>query len=137
MTRWMARITFALFLTATAVPAHDLFAQDLSRGLRNYLDIMNGKKHFEQLSPEEREEVIAVLRRAQRQRQNSSSSSECRDALERADSAASDLATHAGRLKTCADSQDYRDDCSTEFRRVKNAHSEYEDAVASVTSVCN
>jgi hypothetical protein len=117
-----------------ATPA---LAQDLQRGLRNYQEVVSGKKKLEQLTPQEKQEVLIIHRRIQAQRYGSSRSPECRDALSRAESAASDLSDYARRLRNCADAQDYTDDCSSEFRRVRSAHSDYEDAVSSVSSYCN
>lgn len=114
-----------------------VFAQDLQRGLRNYQEIMSGKKKLEQLSPQEQQEVIIIHRRVQAQRQGSNKSPACRDALTRAENAASDLADYARRLRNCAEAQDYTDDCSTEFRRARSAHSDYEDAVSFVNSNCH
>jgi len=64
-------------------------------------------------------------------------SSDCTDARDNAESAASDLGGYARRLQQCAESEDFGDDCSTEFRRVKSAYSDYESAVSDVSSYCN
>lgn len=109
-------------------------AQDLQRGYRNYQEVLRGTKKLEQLSPEERSEVLAIYRKLSASREGGSS--QCRDARERARSAADDLANYSRRLKICAESEDYSDDCSTEFRRVRNAHSYYESAVSDVGSHC-
>jgi hypothetical protein len=130
---WFFLLTVTL---ASALPTNPTIAQDLQRGLRNYQEIMSGKKKLEQLSPQEKQEVIIIHRRLQAQRYGSDKSPECRDALARAESAASELADYSRRLRNCAEAQDYTDDCSTEFRRVRNAHSDYEDAVSSVGSYC-
>lgn len=63
--------------------------------------------------------------------------SDCSDARDRATSAASDLSGYARRLQRCADSGDFSDDCSTEFRRVKYAHADYESAASDVSMYCN
>lgn len=62
--------------------------------------------------------------------------SDCADARDRANSAASDLSGYARRLQRCADSGDFTDDCSTEFRRVKYAHGDYESAVSDISMYC-
>lgn len=61
---------------------------------------------------------------------------ECRDAIDVADAAAGDLASYSRRLQRCAESGDYSNDCSSEFRRVKSAYSDYETASSNVTSEC-
>ncbi|MGB8600550.1 MAG: hypothetical protein WCD07_07535 [Burkholderiales bacterium] len=111
-------------------------AQDVQRGLRNYEDVMAGKKRLEQLTPQERQEVLTVYRRVKNQ-SNSGKSDECRNSLSQAESTASDLADYSRKLRNCAESLDFGNDCSSEFRRVKNAHSDYEDAVSSISSKCN
>ena len=111
-------------------------AQDLQRGIQNYRDIIAGRKKLEQLSPDERQEVLIIYRRL-RSQQSRSGSSNCRDARSRAENAASDLAQYTRRLQRCAEAQDFDDDCSTEFRRVRNAHSDYESAVSAIGSYCN
>jgi hypothetical protein len=62
--------------------------------------------------------------------------SECEDARDSAESAASDLASYSRRLQRCAEAGNYSDDCSSEFRRVRNSHSDYESAVSEVSSYC-
>ena len=126
----------SFIVLAALLIAAPVVAQDLQRGLRNYQDIMSGKKKLEQLLPQEKQEVIIIHRRVQAQRDGSGKSPECRDALSRAESAASELANYSRRLRSCAESQDFTDDCSTEFRRVRSAHGDYEDAVSSVSSYC-
>jgi hypothetical protein len=113
------------------------FAQDLQRGIRNYRDILAGRKTLEQLSTQERQEVLMIFRRLQSQGAESGRSSDCRDARSRAESAASELAGYARRLQSCAEGEDFSDDCGSEFRRVRNAYSDYEAAVSEVSGYCN
>ncbi len=129
-------ILLVALLTLALCPTPTIFAQDLQRGLRNYQEVLSGKRKLEQLSPQEQQEVLIVHRRVQARKSQSEGSSECRDATARAESAASELADYARRLRNCAEAQDYSDDCSSEFRQVRNAHSDYEDAVSSVGSNC-
>ena len=63
-------------------------------------------------------------------------SSECHDARRQAQSAASELASYSRRLQNCAESGDLSDDCSSEFRRVRNSYQDYESAVSSYSSEC-
>jgi len=62
--------------------------------------------------------------------------SDCGDARSSAESAAIDLADYSRRLQRCAEAGDYSDDCSSEFRRVRSSHSDYESAVSEVSSYC-
>ncbi len=132
----LTRTIFIAVVFVFAQVAPVAMAQDLQRGLRNYQDIMSGKKKLEQLPPQERQEVLIVFRRIKAQ-SSSGKSAECRDSHSRAEGAASELADYSRKLRNCAEAQDFGDDCSTEFRRVKNAYSDYEDAVSSVSSNCN
>lgn len=110
--------------------------QDIQRGLKNYQDISGGRKKLEQLSQQERDEVLLVHRYMQAQRANQSGTPACREARSRATNAASELADYSRRLRSCAETADFADDCSSEFSRVKNAHSDYESAVSDVGSNC-
>ncbi len=62
--------------------------------------------------------------------------SDCVNARSSAESAAGELASYARRLQRCAENGDYSDDCSSDFRRVRSSHSDYESAVSEVSSYC-
>ena len=136
MTHSRRRLLSYLAAGAFLVIAPQAFSQDLQRGLRNYRDIVSGKKKLEQLSPQERREVLLVARRM-RSANRTGKSRECRDALARAEEAGSELASSARRLANCAESEDYEDDCSSEFSSARSDHDDYEDAVSDVQSHCN
>jgi hypothetical protein len=126
-------IPVTLFLLLAAM---EVCAQDLQRGLRNYRELMAGRVRLEQLSPQEQQEVLLVYRRVSAASSDSGESSDCRDARVRAEAAATELAGRARKLASCADSQNFDDDCSTESRRVRSAHGDYESASYSVRSEC-
>jgi hypothetical protein len=128
------RVAILLAILACALGAS---AQDLQRGFRNYHEIVGGRKKLEQLTPQEQQEVLLVARRLRAAQSKSGKSSACRDAIERAESTSSELADRARKLRNCAEAQDFSDDCDTELRRVRSAHSDYEDAVSSVRSECD
>lgn len=129
--------TLISLILAFGVPASfPVHSQDLQRGVKNYQEIMRGTKKLEQLSPQEQQEVIIIYQRVKARKSGNDKSSDCQDALSRAESSASELADYARRLRSCAESQNYSDDCSSEFRRVKNSYSDYESAVSSVGSYC-
>lgn len=109
---------------------------DLQRGLRNYREVIAGKKKLDQLSAQERQEVLQVARRMKSSRR-SGKSRECRDALQRAEDAAQELASSTRSLLDCVESEDFEDDCSSEFTRVRSDHDDYEDAVSDVQIYCN
>jgi hypothetical protein len=130
----MRILLVAAVLAGLIMPPHAL-AQDIQRGYRNYQEILRGTKKLEQLTPQERSEVLLVHRRI-KARSESGSSSECREARDRARSAAQELADYSRRLRNCAEGEDFSDDCSMEFRRVRDAHSDYESATSDVSSYC-
>jgi hypothetical protein len=107
---------------------------DFERGLRNYRAIMGGTKTLDQLSAEERLEVFMIL---QRLRSRNESSEDCKKAKDSARSTASELEGYAKKVMRCADGSNLTDDCSSEFRRTKSAHSGYESMVSRVKRECN
>lgn len=130
---WLAAL---LLCVSSAMCSSLTFAQDFNRGLKNYQEIMAGRKKLDQLTPQERQEVIIIHTRVQASRAASGGSRECQNARSEAKSKASELADYARRLRSCAEAEDLSDDCDSEFRRVKNAHSDYESAVSDVSSAC-
>lgn len=80
--------------------------------------------------------MVLAVHRALRRSAPSGATSECRDAYDRAQSAADDVVSYARRLISCVEGGDLRDDCSSEFSRLRSAHSDYESAVADVESDC-
>ena len=130
----VAVLALALAFSTLALP---VMAQDLQRGLRNYQEIMSGRKTLDQLTTQERNEVLQVHRKLQARGGSNGTNAACEDARSRARSTASDLANYSRRLRSCAENEDFADDCSSEFRRVKNAHSDYESAVSEVSGSCN
>lgn len=127
-----------LGLMAAVVVSQPVSAQDMdyNKALQLYLQVLRGEKKLADLTPQEQQQVL-IMHRVMSRGGDDSGSSECRDARERARSAAEDLASRAGRLKSCAENTDYSDDCSSEFRRVKSAFSDYESAVSEVSSDCD
>lgn len=62
-------LRFVLILTALVI--NSVALADLQRGIRNYQDIMAGRKKVEQLSPVEAQEVLSVMKALERQRRGS------------------------------------------------------------------
>ncbi|MGN6094271.1 MAG: hypothetical protein ACTHOL_18120 [Luteibacter jiangsuensis] len=110
-------------------------AQDSERGLRNYQAIVNGQKRLDSLSPEEQREVIFVYR-AMKDAHDGTNTTECQSAREGARAAASESLGYAKRYMQCLANADLTEDCSSEFRREKNAQEDYENAVLSVQGEC-
>lgn len=111
---------------------------DYKRGMENYNAILAGGKNFDSLSQDEKKEVISIVNIMKRSSSSysESDSEECREAKDNASSYADDLANYTKKLKNCAESKSFSDDCYWEFRRTKNSHSDYESAVSEVQSEC-
>jgi uncharacterized protein YgiB involved in biofilm formation len=110
---------------------------DPARGVANYKKLMSGQIKLEQLSLEERNEVLDVFRAIKRTQGAPNSSNECRNAWSQAQSAAQELEYQSRRLMRCAENRDFDDDCYTESRRARNAQDDYSSAVNSVKSYCS
>lgn len=134
---FMVAVSFDLFIipltTGAPVPAQQ--RPDWSKALQLYREVLAGRRSLDSLTPEERAMVLAVHRALQRSAP-SGATSECRDAYDRAEAAADDVVSYARRLISCVEGSDLRDDCSSEFSRLRSAHSDYESAVADVQSDC-
>lgn len=61
---------------------------------------------------------------------------DCRDAIEQAESAASELEDAASDLESCASSRDFNNDCSSEASQASAAASDYENAVSEINWSC-
>lgn len=80
--------------------------------------------------------MVLAIHRALRRSPPGGANSECRDAYDRARSAADDVVSYARRLISCVEGGDFRDDCSSEFSQLRSAHDDYESAVSEVESYC-
>ena len=61
----------------------------------------------------------------------------CSDATDTYNSAISDVSDALKRYSRCLSSSNGHDACSSEFRRLKNAQSDFESAVSEYESECN
>jgi hypothetical protein len=61
---------------------------------------------------------------------------DCSDATSSYNSAVDDISTYLKRYVSCVSSSDGNDDCSSEFRRLKNAQSDFASAVSDHQSYC-
>ena len=128
------KIVPLLLICLATVP---VLGQDLKRGAANYVDVLMGIKKLEQLSPAERAEVRIVQQRYRAERINEGKGPNCRESKVGAAAAADELASLSARLQRCAASLDLADDCSSEFRRVRGAHDDYEQSIARVAADCS
>lgn len=62
--------------------------------------------------------------------------SDCREAMERYSTAHTDASLATSRYARCLRATDASDDCASEFRRVRQAQDELEQAVADLNSYC-
>jgi hypothetical protein len=60
----------------------------------------------------------------------------CSDAIDRYNSAVNDISSYLRRYTDCVSSSQGRDDCSTEFRRLRSAQDDFESAVSAYQSEC-
>lgn len=125
-----------LFLFLVSIPDGPSHAFDMQRAQSNYRAIITGQKTIRSL-PKEQQTEVYILMKMIRGSAPSNASSDCKDAWDNASSSASDVASYAKRLIRCVEGGDYHDDCYSEFRRVKSAHSDYESAASGVSSYCN
>lgn len=61
----------------------------------------------------------------------------CRDAVSSYNSSLSEIDSYVRRYSRCVSGSQGRDDCSSEFRRLRNAQSDFESAVSAFTSECD
>lgn len=66
----------------------------------------------------------------------SCSASDCGDAIDTYNNSTSDISFTLQRYARCVSDSQGADDCSSEFRRLRNAQSDFESAVASYHSYC-
>lgn len=62
---------------------------------------------------------------------------ECSDAISTYNSALSDVSDALKRYTRCLSGSNGHDDCSSEFRRLKNAQSDFESSVSEYESECD
>lgn len=61
---------------------------------------------------------------------------QCQQAKSDAEDAAGDLASAALSLQSCAQNEDFSDDCGSELSNAESAQDDYEDATGEVQSYC-
>jgi hypothetical protein len=69
-------------------------------------------------------------------RPTGAATADCSDASSTYNSAISDVSDAIRRYSRCLSSSDGHDDCSSEFRRLKSAQSDFESAVSNYESEC-
>ncbi len=62
---------------------------------------------------------------------------ECQDAISEYNSAVSDITTALRRYASCISGSQGREDCSGEFRRLRSAQGDFENAVSKYMMECN
>jgi hypothetical protein len=62
--------------------------------------------------------------------------SECRDAVDSYNSALDDISSYLRSYSRCVSGSRGHDDCSTEFRHLKSAQDDFEEAVSRIESEC-
>ena len=126
-------IVFGALLAVQSVNAVDMSDE----AFQLYFKVKQGLISFQSLTPAQQKNVIELDMLLSDTSTQTGDSSECREAREDADSSSDELAHYARRLMNCALSKDFDDDCSTEFRRAKNAFYEYESDSSDFDSYCD
>ena len=132
MKRTLVVIVLLLNIMQLSVPVY----ADSNESFRLYQQVMSGQRKLESLSPEQQRQVIRIHGIMSRSSCDGCSD-ECRDARDQAESYRDDLERSTKRLYTCAEESNLTDDCYSEFRRVKSAHSDFESAVSDVGDYCD
>jgi hypothetical protein len=70
-------------------------------------------------------------------RTSSADPTECREAVAAYNSAIADVSAKLRRYASCISNSQGHDDCSTEFRHLKSAQDDFENAVSQYESECN
>lgn len=73
----------------------------------------------------------------EREQDDNKYSPHCKNALKQVSRASERLADASRRLRMCAEARNFNDDCSGEFRRTQNTHSDYDEAVSMVRRQCH
>lgn len=126
--RWIAAITVALLWSwqpATAQVDNTRHAVEL------YQQVVTGQRSLDRLSPTDRAQVL-MMARAMRS-SCSSNSHKCEAVCE----AASQLESTSRDLARCASAHDYTDSCDRQFRDVRDAHDDLENAVSEASGDCD
>jgi len=63
--------------------------------------------------------------------------SSCNEAVDAYNNTVNGIADHLKRYSRCVGGSEGRDDCSTEFRRLRNSQSSFESAVSNFQSECD
>ena len=114
------------------------FSQDFNyqEAYHLYHKVLRGERSLESLTDVERRHLI-IIHKALSHASNGERDEECREAKERARSAADELAYYANKLRSCAEDYDFSDDCYSQFRRTNNAFDDYESAVSEISNECD
>jgi hypothetical protein len=123
---------FLLFLLTNLI----CFSATANDSLILYKEVISGKIKLDSLAPQQQQEVLEIHTAVSR---NScvGCSDDCRDAKSQANNYRSDLEGYTKRLYRCVEDNDLKEDCDSEFRRVKNVHSDFESAISRVRSYCD
>jgi len=106
-----------------------------SRGEQNLQEILAGRRTLEQFSSTEQLEIINAYK-AIHPSQDKKISEECENLLNSSKDASNAISEYSKKLQYCIVSGNYVDECYSEFRRIKNAYSDYETSVATFKSRC-
>ena len=109
---------------------------DSAEEFNPYQEVMSGRMAIEDLSFEQRRQLITIQEGIVTRSSCDGCSEECRASRQGAEGYRVDLEIDISQLSRCIGRSDLTDDCFTEFSRVQSSHSEFEAAVANSVSYC-
>lgn len=126
--RWIAAITVALLWSWQPATAQ---VDNTQRAMELYQQVVTGQRNLDSLSPTDRTQVLMVARAMRSS--CSSNSHKCEALCE----ATNQLESTSRDLVRCAAEHDYTDSCDKQFRDVRDAHDELENAVSEASGDCD
>lgn len=125
------RILIISFFTFTIFSAFAQNKIDYDSASKLYTQVIRGERKFEDLSPNEKQQVLTI------QRLTINSCGNLHGKCEVVCNAANELESAADDLSSCAKKHDYTNDCRGRYRDVKDKFEEYENAVSEASDDCS
>lgn len=129
-------IFFYALLPASLLATNFSVAEDNSQDLQGYQPTQYRFETFETIAQYRDQYRDERYQDEDYDRRDNDRGGSCHGRRQHASAAGSRLAEQARRLRICAESKDLRDDCSSEYRRVTKAHSDYDEAISLVRKEC-
>ena len=125
------RILIISFFTFTIFSSFAQNKIDYDGASKLYTQVIRGERKFEDLSPNEKQQVLTI------QQLTINSCGNLHGKCEVVCNAATELESAADNLSNCAKKHDYTNDCRRRYRDVKDKFEEYENAVSEASDDCS